>query len=236
MKALSEQVTLRSEIKRVGGTQEDCTGCLPRSVWRLSFLAEAEGIAALRRMLRRHLELWGLLELSDTAQLCASELVANVINHVGPGTPATVAVSVKGARLRIELEDPNPQALPILTRVDVDAEAGRGIALVDALADRWGVDLTAEHKVTWCEFRTGLTPAPEYGAAHRVARAADVLGLYGSEAKAPQGIGLSRLEATVAEEAVIDVITDLLHWLRVHGRDLDDVLDRAQAHFEAEAC
>ncbi|MEU5522290.1 ATP-binding protein [Streptomyces sp. NPDC047860] len=236
MEALSAQVTFRSETKRVGGTREDCTGCLPRRVWRLPFLAEAEGIAALRRMLRLHLELWGLSELSDNAQLCANELVANVINHVGPGTPATLAVSVKSTRLRIEVEDPNPQALPVLTCMDLDAEAGRGMALVDALADRWGVDLTAEHKVTWCEFRTGLIPAREYGAAHRVARAADVLGRYGSEANAPQGVGLSRLGATVAEEAVIDVITDLLHWLRAHGRDPDDVLDRAQAQFEAEAC
>ncbi|MEV6736786.1 hypothetical protein AB0N14_07485 [Streptomyces sp. NPDC051104] len=53
--------------------------------------------------------------------------------------------------------------------------------------------------------------------------------------KLPQGSGWGRLEATVAEETVIDVITDLLHWLGAHGRDPDDVLDRAQAHFEAEA-
>jgi hypothetical protein len=39
---------------------------------------------------------------------------------------------------------------------------------------------------------------------------------------------------TVAEEAVIDVITDFLRWLRAHGCDADDVLDRAQVHFEAK--
>ncbi len=236
MKALSEQIVFHGETKRAGGAGEDCTDCLPRRVWRLPFLAEAEDLAVLRRMLRLHLESWGLLELSDPAQLCASELVTNVINHVGPGTPAILAVSVKGTRLRIEVEDPAPQALPILTSADSDAEAGRGMALVDAVADRWGVDLTTERKVTWCEFRAGLKPLHEYGAAHRVARVTDVLGLYGSEVKATQEVSLSRLGVTVAEEAVIDVITDLLHWLRVHGRDPDDVLDRAQAHFEAEAC
>ncbi|CAL9552201.1 ATP-binding protein [Streptomyces sp. enrichment culture] len=236
MEALSAQHVFCNEARGVDGTKEDCTGCVPRRVWRLSFLAEAEEVAALRRMLRLHLELWDLLELSDVAQLCVSELVANVINHVGPGTPTTLAVSLRSTRLRIEVEDPDPRALPVLACANPDAEVGRGMALVDAVADRWGIDLTVGHKVTWCEFRAGLALAHEHGAAHRVARATDVLGLYDGAVKVPQGIGLSRLGATVAEEAVIDVITDLLHWLRVHGRDPDDVLDRAQAHFEAESC
>jgi hypothetical protein len=42
------------------------------------------------------------------------------------------------------------------------------------------------------------------------------------------------LSTAVAEEAVIDVIADFLHWLRAHGCDGDEVLDRAQTHFEAE--
>lgn len=37
----------------------------------------------------------------------------------------------------------------------------------------------------------------------------------------------------VLEEAAIDLITDLLHWLSVHGRDVDEALDRAQTRFEA---
>jgi hypothetical protein len=37
----------------------------------------------------------------------------------------------------------------------------------------------------------------------------------------------------VAEEAVIDVITDFLRWLRAHGCDADDVLDHAQSRYEA---
>jgi hypothetical protein len=36
------------------------------------------------------------------------------------------------------------------------------------------------------------------------------------------------------EEAAIFIITDLLHWLRAHGRDADDVLDRAQMRYESE--
>jgi hypothetical protein len=43
-----------------------------------------------------------------------------------------------------------------------------------------------------------------------------------------------RLGVTEGEEAAISMITDLLHWLNAHGRDADDVLDRAQVRFEAE--
>jgi hypothetical protein len=38
----------------------------------------------------------------------------------------------------------------------------------------------------------------------------------------------------VAEEAVIDVITDFLRWLRAHGCDADEVLDRAQMHVDGQ--
>lgn len=38
----------------------------------------------------------------------------------------------------------------------------------------------------------------------------------------------------LVEDAAIDVVVDVLHWLRAHGRDVDEALDRAQTHFEAE--
>ncbi|MGW7527172.1 ATP-binding protein [Streptomyces sp. NPDC054783] len=212
----------------------DCTGCMPRRAWRLPFLAEAEEVAALRRILRIHLERWGLQELSESAQLCVSELVANVIKHVGPGTPTMLAVSMSGTRLRIEVQDPDPRALPTLTDVDADAEAGRGMALIEAISDRWGVDLAHGRKATWCEFRTNLETADGHTTGPRVTRAANVLGLYADVTKLPTGTRPGRLGAAVAEEAAINVIADLLYWLGAHGRDPDEVLERAQTHFQAD--
>lgn len=212
----------------------ECTGCMPRRVWELPFLAEAEEVAALRRLLRLHLELWGLQEVSEAAQLCVSELVANVIKHVGLATPTTLAVFMNGTRLRIEVHDPDPRGLPVLAEVDSDAETGRGMALIDAIADRWGVDLTAERKATWCELRTNLTAADGHTTGPRMTRAAHVLGLYAETAKLPSGFRLTRLGTAVMEETAINVIADLLYWLGAHGRDPDEVLERAQAHFQAE--
>lgn len=140
---------------QVEGLYVDCVTCMPRRSWDLAFLAEPAEVAILRRALRMNLAAWGLQELSDPAQVCVSELVSNVINHVGPETPTTLAVSMLGSHLRIEIHDPDTRALPTLVDAHADVETGRGMALVDALADRWGIHLLADRKVTWCEFATG---------------------------------------------------------------------------------
>lgn len=209
----------------------DCTACTPRKPWSLSFLAEPEEVAGLRRVLRVHLALWGLPELTDAAQLCVSELASNVVKHVGRGTPTTLSISMSGTHLRIEVRDPATKALPTLVSATGDAEAGRGMALVDALADRWGVQLLDDHKVTWCEIATGLSTPDGHRSDPHVSRAETMLGSY----KANEHTGSRRLSTAVTATIAIDVIADLLHWLRVHGHDVDDVLDRAQTQFEAEA-
>jgi len=215
------------------GLSMDCTACMPRKAWDLPFLAEPEEVAALRRVLRIHLGLWGLHDLTDVAQLCVSELVSNVITHVGRGTPATLVVSMRGTHLRIEIHDPDTRALPTLVDAASDSETGRGMALIDGVTDCWGVRLLGDSKVTWCELSTALASPNGHVGGDGVTRAEALLGFYGA-ARLPQSPSSSRLSASIAEEAVIDVITDVLHWLRAHGCDADDVLDRAQSRFEAQ--
>ncbi|MGW0879521.1 ATP-binding protein [Streptomyces sp. NPDC002671] len=214
----------------------DCITCMPRKPWDLPFLADPREVAALRRVLRLHLKVWGLPEVIDAAQLCVSELVSNVIAHVGHETPTTLAVSMNGSYLRVEVHDPDARALPTLLQAGLDSEAGRGMALVDATADRWGVELRADRKVTWCEMDTGLplvcihTVRPQFVGVEDLIqsyRAKKALNATGAESEV--------LALTMAEEAAIDIIADLLRWMQACGRDADEVLDRAQTHFEAGA-
>ncbi|WP_262064099.1 ATP-binding protein [Streptomyces sp. STR69] len=96
-------------------------------------------------------------------ELCVSELVSNVIRHVGEGTPVRVRVTrvgldgLDGDRIRVEVTDPDPRALPVLLDVTTDtglgAESGRGLMLLDAVAVRWGVEQGVSGKVVWCEVR-----------------------------------------------------------------------------------
>ncbi|MFE7072914.1 ATP-binding protein [Streptomyces sp. NPDC057620] len=202
--------------------------------WKLQFLAEAEEVSALRSALRVHLGRWGLDELIDTAQLCVSELVSNVITHVGPGTPATLIVSKEGAGLRIELHDPDTRALPTLRNEGVDSESGRGMDLITAVTDRWGVRLLADKKVTWCELGTAPDARDHPVAIPGVTRAEALLHLH-AEATRTGEPGPSRLSTALAEEAVIEIITDFLHWLRAYGSDEEEVLDRAQRRFENQS-
>ncbi|MFI2375306.1 ATP-binding protein [Streptomyces sp. NPDC018964] len=110
----------------------------------LELLATPAEVSAVRRALR---------DYGDDVQLCASELVTNVVQHLGEGVPVTVRVSCDdGGRTRLEVTDPDPRALPVLrAAVDVDAESGRGLALLDALAVRWGVAHGPGGKTVWCE-------------------------------------------------------------------------------------
>ncbi|KOV64794.1 regulator [Streptomyces sp. NRRL WC-3618] len=207
---------------------------MSRKPWDLHFLAEPEEVAGLRRVLRVHLGLWGLDELVDAAQLCVSELVSNVISHVGPGTPTTLAVSMKGTHLRIEVHDPDTRALPTLLDEDVNSESGRGMELITSMADRWGVQLLADQKVTWCELGTALATRNGHVAVPGVSRAEALLGLYAGVKQAGDSKP-SRLSTALAEEAVIDVITDFLHWLRARGCDEEEILDRAQRRFDSQS-
>ncbi len=84
--------------------------------------------------------------------LCVSELLSNVIVHLGEGTPVTLCVSgADPGRVRVELSDPEPGMWPAPRAASDDDEAGRGLALIGALASRWGVDQGRRGKTVWCE-------------------------------------------------------------------------------------
>ncbi|MFZ3570310.1 ATP-binding protein [Streptomyces sp. BH097] len=207
---------------------------MSRRSWNLAFTAEPEEVAGLRRVMRAHLERWGLHGVIESAQLCVSELASNIITHVGTGTPATLAVSMNGTYLRIEVQDPDTGVLPTLLAATSDSESGRGVALVDAVSDRWGVELRGGRKVTWCELATDLMSPGGHGGGAWVTKAEAVLRLSGRLEPPLQPVGRDRIHVAVAEETAIDLIADLLHWLRAHGCDPDTALDRAQVHFESE--
>ncbi|MFD7403406.1 ATP-binding protein [Streptomyces sp. NPDC059866] len=112
----------------------------------VDLLALPEAVPELRRAVRHHLG----VPCVDV-QLCVTELVGNVIRHVGEGAPMCVRVTWSEGRTRVEVTDPEPRALPALLHAAADDESGRGLALLDAVASRWGVEPCAEGKTVWCE-------------------------------------------------------------------------------------
>jgi hypothetical protein len=117
-----------------------------RAVWPL--LRDRSSVPKARRLVHTQLAGWGLAEQSDVAELLASEIVTNALQHAWGNLILTL--SAQGGTLRCEVRDANP-ALPHMSHAHHDDEGGRGLYLVDRLSCCWGSHSAAEGKVVWFE-------------------------------------------------------------------------------------
>ena len=108
-----------------------------------------ERVPHLRRQVRRVLQLWHLESLAWRVELVVTELTTNAVRHAR--TLFTVAMTWDGRRLRIEVSDAHP--VPPVPREQPSPEAlgGRGLLLVEQIADRWGYDPHERGKTIWCD-------------------------------------------------------------------------------------
>jgi anti-sigma regulatory factor (Ser/Thr protein kinase) len=104
-----------------------------------------------RATIRHALTAWGLAHLAEDAQTLASELVANAAEH-GNGQPIDLVIQrhTAGGRTGIacQITDTDP-ALPVPAHTRPDAERGRGLAIVTALATTSGFTATPGGKTAW---------------------------------------------------------------------------------------
>jgi anti-sigma regulatory factor (Ser/Thr protein kinase) len=125
----------------------------------------APGIA--RLTLRAVLQAHGLTELADRAELLTSELTTNSVRHTRG--PASVRLHWLDPVLRVSVWDMSPDLPPLGPRsvASPDAFTGRGLLILDVLADRWGGCGTGEGpygpagKTVW--FELALPPDPPTG-------------------------------------------------------------------------
>ncbi|MFF9348006.1 ATP-binding protein [Streptomyces sp. NPDC014734] len=111
---------------------------------------------------------WGLP--TDPAAHIVAELAANAAVHGRvPGRSFQLRLTARRDQLlRIEVTDTLGERLPVASAPDHDAESGRGLLIVEALANRWGVDVgPVPRKTIWAEI--DLVPRP----LHRVAESRD---------------------------------------------------------------
>ena len=132
------------------------TDCPPAAIsgsYRAGFTLGEHSARHLRRILRTFLTRWEMPGLTDAAELALTELVANVVRHV-PGRRCTLLILRRPDGLRVEVGDedaycPRP-ARPEGTGDELD-EGGRGLLLVEAVTDRWGVIPAPGGKTMWFE-------------------------------------------------------------------------------------
>ena len=115
-------------------------------VHRLPFELEPESAALTRGFTAGVLEGAGLRDQVDTAVLLVSELVTNAVRHARG--PCALVVDVNGDEVELAVEDGDPD-VPVARDGSGLEESGRGLLLVGALADRWGVRAIPGGKAIW---------------------------------------------------------------------------------------
>ncbi|WP_369276005.1 ATP-binding protein [Streptomyces sp. R11] len=111
-----------------------------------------------RRLLRDVLSIWRLDRVADHALLIVTELIANAVRHTPSHKIRLMAELPSPTRLRVGVLDRAPTRLPAFRSADDDDESGRGLLLINAVADRWGYDLHSSGtgpwgKEVWAELR-----------------------------------------------------------------------------------
>ncbi len=101
-----------------------------------------------RRFVVDTLEDWQLASVVERAELLVSELVSNAVRHAGSGSRVEL---VEGPSfVRIEVADRGSGGAVVRTP-RFDEIGGRGLLLVQAMADRWGASHNGREHVVWCE-------------------------------------------------------------------------------------
>ncbi|MEV0414244.1 ATP-binding protein [Streptomyces sp. NPDC050448] len=119
-----------------------------------------EGAARARRTVMDEVHGWRRDAVTDDlhgAESVAGELLANAVRHAGAGT-ASITARLRGDRLRFEVRDQS-SAVPRNHAVHPDAEHGRGLLIIAALADDHGAEQGSSGKTCWAEFDVAAHPA-----------------------------------------------------------------------------
>jgi anti-sigma regulatory factor (Ser/Thr protein kinase) len=125
-----------------------------RAVTRLP--ADASAVPAARRFASQALIHQGAHgDLLDQTQLLVTELTTNSVVHAH--SPIRLSVFPSQDCVRVEVRDDDPTPLHTPEMPEPDAEGGRGLWLVCALARRWGVNGNERGKTVWFELAEAMT-------------------------------------------------------------------------------
>jgi anti-sigma regulatory factor (Ser/Thr protein kinase) len=151
-------------------------------------------------------------DLVGDIKLLAGELLTNAVLHGEP--PVQLRLVARRSSLRVEVADTS-QVAPLRARSSADTMTGRGLALVAAIAARWGTDVNRNGKVVWAEVD--------------LAGADEPAGETGSPLAGPHPAGL--VETAPVETGLDGAFLDgpFLDGAVLNGAVLDGVVPAAQA-------
>ena len=110
------------------------------------FECSRESVRAAREFLAVTMASWDCDDEEQVAALLTTEIVTNAIVHAG--TAYRLAVELVPPELMVEVFDGDP-TLPVRMAAAAHAESGRGLALLEAMAARWGARAHSGGKAVW---------------------------------------------------------------------------------------
>jgi anti-sigma regulatory factor (Ser/Thr protein kinase) len=122
-----------------------------------SFPPHPRNVRHARRITRTALSAWGVSELVDSAEMVVSELVTNALRYGSGPVDLTLALTETGLRIAVTDEG---TTLPAARDAGPDAQGGRGLQIVELLAESWDVVVRLTGKTVTCVLRLEPT-APD---------------------------------------------------------------------------
>ncbi|MGY5059136.1 ATP-binding protein [Streptomyces sp. 900105755] len=114
----------------------------PTGHFTMRFSSTPRGARLARRLAGQRLDAWGIPYDCDTHHaltLIVAELAANAVRHGRvPGRDFHLSLACDTTTVRIEVTDTRTEGLPVVAAPTDLGDAGRGLLLVEHLADRWG--------------------------------------------------------------------------------------------------
>ena len=122
-----------------------------------SFVGDLETVADARVFTAGFLASWDAAERVEDVQLCVSELVTNSLVHGGGSRDGfKLRLAILDHRLSVAVTD-SGAGRPVRKSAEWDVPSGRGLLIVNEIADRWGVEEHAVGKTVWAEFGRSIT-------------------------------------------------------------------------------
>lgn len=124
-----------------------------------TFPALPESVGRARRLVRLAVTAWSLEALADDVALIASELATNAVQHANVASFRITVVRLDAHRVRVAVIDTKKTFVPMPPAAEPDAEQGRGLRLVAALADTSGQEPLNWGKRMWADVQCA-SPCP----------------------------------------------------------------------------
>jgi anti-sigma regulatory factor (Ser/Thr protein kinase) len=112
-----------------------------------SFPPHPQNVRHARRITRTALAAWGAPDLTDSAEMVVSELVTNAMQYGRGPVDLTLALSERSLRIAVSDEG---TSLPAPREAGEDAQSGRGLSIVETLAESWEVVVRLTGKTVTC--------------------------------------------------------------------------------------